>query len=307
MKRLILLALVVPLLVWLANAGEHNGSRNSTVTTNNEPSSDDCRDHLRVYNDDFRASVRDEETRTLAMQPLSITAAHNGGIQVSTWDKPEISIKLCKQAAADDEAGARKALADTRLEINGSRISVHAPESDHGFSLGTLLLVKTPKGGELELEAYNGGVSLNHFSGTAKAHTHNGGISLSSSTGTLSVEAQNGGVSIKDCGGDVNATVQNGGMSISLPERWEGKGMEAHTHNGGLVVSVPGNISTGVEIVGSEHTPIMCKGDVCQGAQRTWDDGRKILRFGSGDPQVRATTVNGGIVVKRRERSRAEL
>jgi len=307
MKRLILLALAVPLLVWLANAGERDRAHNETLTMNDEPSTDDCRDHLRVYNDDFRASVRDEETRTLAAQPLSITAAHNGGIQVSTWDKPEISIKLCKQAAADDEAGARKALADTRLEINGSRISVHAPESDHGFSLGTLLLVRTPKGAELELEAHNGGVSLNHFSGTAKAHTQNGGISLSNSTGNLTVEARNGGVSIKDCGGDVNATVENGGLSISLLEQWEGKGLEAHTHNGGLVVSVPGNISTGVEITGSEHTPIICKDDVCGEAQRTWEDGRKILRFGTGDPQVRATTVNGGIVVKRRELSRAEL
>jgi DUF4097 and DUF4098 domain-containing protein YvlB len=274
---------------------------------NDDTSSDDCSRHLRLGSDDYRASVRDEETRTVANQPLSITAAHNGGIQVSTWDKPEISIKLCKQAAAEDEAGARKLLAETKLEINGGKISVRTPETAGDFSLGTLLLVRTPKGAELETEAYNGGISFNRFDGTAKAHTQNGGIALKNSTGKLTVDAQNGGISIKDCSGDINANVQNGGLSISLPSQWEGKGLEAHTHNGGLVVAVPESVQMGVEIAGSEHTSIICKDDVCQNAQRTWDERGKVLRFGSGNAQVHATTVNGGIVVQRREHSRAEL
>ena len=315
MKRLMLLVLAVPFMALLVNAGARNGFRNSTVTMNGGSFSDDCKDQLNMYNDDFRdtsgdnfqTTFHDEETRTLANQPLNITAARNGGIQVSTWDKPEISIKLCKEVAARDEAGARKALADTKLEIQGSRISVRTPEPGNEFSLGTLLLVRTPKDAQLELEAHNGGISLNRFSGIAKAHAQNGGIALKNSTGALTVEAENGGISIKDCGGDVKAEVRNGGLSISLPERWSGKGLEAHTHNGGLVVSVPENISTGVEIAGSEHTAIICKDDVCQDAQRTWNDRQKILRFGAGAPQVRATTVNGGIVVRRRGRSRAGL
>lgn len=295
--------------LWLAGHwGGAHASQRSTITMNNDSAfSDDCSRHLRVGNDEFSASIRDEETRTLANQPLSITAAHNGGIQVSTWDKPEISIKLCKQAAARDETAARKALADTRLEINGGKVSVHTPQSDGDFSLGALLLVRTPRGAELEMEAYNGGISLNGFSGTAKAHTQSGGIALKNSSGILTVQAQNGGISIKDCGGDINANVQNGGLSISLPSQWEGKGLEAHTRNGGLVIAVPASVQMGVEIAGSEHTSIICKDDVCQDAQRTWDDGRKILHFGTGSPQIHATTVNGGIVVQRREHSRAEL
>lgn len=308
MTRLAAVFLVLCVCIGLARPrdGAH-ASQRSTITMNDDALSDDCSRHLRVGNDEFRASVRDEETRTVANQPLSITAAHNGGIQVSTWDKAEVSIKLCKQVAAEDETGARKVLADTRLEVNGGKVSVRTPQSDGDFSLGTLLLVRTPKGAELEMEAYNGGISLNRFNGMAKAHTQNGGIALKNSSGNLTVQAQNGGISIKDCGGDINATVQNGGLSISLPSQWEGKGLEAHTHNGGLVIAVPDSVQMGVEIAGSEHTSIICKDDVCQDAQRTWDEGRKVLRFGSGSPQVHATTVNGGIVVQRREHSRAEL
>lgn len=306
MKRFIALVLVLPLFALLALAGEGR-SRGGSITMNDDSPSDDCSQHLHVYNDDFSASARDEEVRTVPNQPLTITAEHNGGIQVTTWDKAEISLKLCKQASADDEATARKILSGVKLELNGSNISVSSPDSDTEHSLGTLLMVKTPRGATLDLSVHNGGISLNRFDGTAKARAVNGGIALKKSTGSLSVEAQNGGISIKDCSGDVSANVQNGGLSISLPERWEGKGLDAHTHNGGLVVAVPRNLSTGVEIAGSEHTSIICKDDACSGAQRTWDDRQRILRFGAGEALVHATTVNGGVVVESREHSRGEL
>lgn len=307
MRRLIALSLVLPICAVLASAGETR-SHSNTITLNGDSQSDDCAEHLRVSNEDYSAKVRDEEVRTVANQPLTITAEHNGGIQVTNWDKPEISLKLCKQAAAEDESTAREVLGQTRLQINGGNVSVSSPERDGGYSVGTLLLVKAPKGARLDLTVRNGGISVHGFDGVVKAHAQNGGISLNKSSGTISAEAQNGGISIKDCSGDVSANLQNGGLSISLPERWDGKGLEAHTHNGGLVVTVPRNLATGVEIATSEHTSIICKDNVCNDAQRTWDnDGRRMLRFGTGAAQVHATTVNGGVVVQAREHSRGEL
>jgi len=123
----------------------------------------------------------------------------------------------------------------------------------------------------------------------------------------LTAEAQNGGISIKDCGGEVSAEVQNGGLSISLSERWEGKGLEAHTHNGGLVVTVPRNFNGGLEVTASEHTSIICKDDVCNAGERTWDEGHRVFRMGGANPQVRASTVNGGIVIQERGHARGEL
>jgi DUF4097 and DUF4098 domain-containing protein YvlB len=305
-KKLIVLGLTLPLCMVLARAGEHRARSGSTVTMNDDSSSDDCRDHLRVSNDDYRANVRDEEVKTIANQPLTIKAEQNGGIQVTTWDKPEVSLKLCKQIATDDESEGRRLLAETRLEINGSHISVHTPEDDH-HSLGTLLLVKAPKNANLNLSVHNGGVSLSGFVGTAEAHAENGGISFRRSSGKLTAEAENGGISIKDCGGDVIAKVENGGLSIALPEHWEGKGLEAHARNGGLVVSVPKTFKGGLEVVASEHTSIICKDDVCNAGERTWDSGHKLFRMGGANPQVRATTENGGIVIEDRSRTRGEM
>jgi DUF4097 and DUF4098 domain-containing protein YvlB len=306
MKKLIVFVLALPLCIGMARAGDQRGGHNSTVTMNNDIASDDCRDHLRVGNDDYRNKVRDEEVKTIPNQPLTITAEHNGGIQVTTWEKQEIGLKLCKEIAVDDESEGRRLLAETRLEINGSKISVHAPEGEH-HSLGTVLLVKTPRDANLNLSVHNGGVSLSDFTGTAEAHAQNGGISFKRSSGKLTAEAQNGGISIKDCGGEVSARVQNGGLSIALPEHWEGKGLDAHTRNGGLVVSVPKNFAGGLEVVASEHTSIVCKDDVCNAGERSWDNGHKLFRIGGANPQVRATTDNGGIVIEERGRTHGEL
>lgn len=307
MKKLIVLGLALPLSVGLLlQADQRDHSRNTTLTLNDDVANDNCSDHLRMSDDDFRTNLRDEEVKTISNQPLTITAEQNGGIQVSTWEKPEVGLKLCKQVAVNDEAEGRKLLAETRLEINGSKISIHTPEGNR-HSLGTLLIVKAPKDANLNLSVHNGGVSLSNFIGTAEAHAENGGISFRKSSGNLKAIAQNGGVSIKDCGGDVNAQVENGGLSIALPERWEGKGLEAHAHNGGLVVSVPKTFSGGLEVAASEHTSIICKDEICKAGERTWDNGHKLFRMGGVNPQVRASTENGGIVIEERGHSRGEL
>jgi DUF4097 and DUF4098 domain-containing protein YvlB len=314
MKKLVALFLAVPLCIWLVQANQtvqaaqkSSHSHSSNLTMNDDPSTDDCAAHMRMYNDDFKATARDEETRSVPNSPLKITAEHNGGIQVTGWDGADFSIKLCKQVAANDEARARQVLAATHLEVSSSTVTVRSVDSDDDHSLGTLIIVKAPRNATLSLSVHNGGVSLNGFTGTADAHAQNGGISLKHSSGTITAEAQNGGISLKDCGGDVTLNVQNGGLSISVPERWEGKGLEANTHNGGLSIDVPKNLQTGVEVVGSEHTSIICKDDVCGSAERTWDNGHKILRFGPAGGQIKATTVNGGVVVQSKERARAEL
>ena len=306
MRKLIILGLVLPFCMVMTRAGERHNHGGSTVTMNDDSASDDCRDHLRVGNNGYGANIRDEEVKTIPNQPLTITAEQNGGIQVTTWDNPEVSLKLCKQVAADDESAGRKLLAETHLEINGSKISIHVPQEDN-YSLGTLLLVKAPKNANLNLSVHNGGVSLTSFTGTAEAHAENGGISFRRSSGKLTAEAENGGISIKDCGGDVTAKVENGGLSIALPERWEGKGLEAHARNGGLVVSLPKTFNGGLEVVASEHTSITCKGNACDAGERAWDNGHRLFRMGGANPQVRATTENGGIVIEERGRAHGEL
>src|SRR5215469_14885535 len=267
MKRAILPILVLTFGLTTALAFKY-GNRNVSVRSNDDPLSDDCSDHMHDYGRHYDSVVRDEESRSLPNQPLNFYAEQNGGIHISTWDRPDFSVKLCKQVASDSDSEGRKILAETKLAVNGDTVSVNSPPSDGDYNLNTLLLVKAPRDARVNMKV------------------------------------QNGGISIKDCAGDVTADVENGGLSITLPQHWDGKGLDAHTENGGLVVGIPRNFNSALEISGSEHVSIICKGDVCENGQRTWDNGRRMFRLGGGTPQIKATTVNGGIVIQNSERSR---
>lgn len=275
-------------------------SHSMSAASENKSDSDSCGDHLRA-SWDFKSHVEDESTVALPNQPLQIKAQHNGGMRVTTWDQPGFSIKLCKQAASDSESRAREVLNETQISVKGSVVSVAAPKGGNDYSVATVLLVKAPKDAVVNLSAHNGGISLQGFNGTAEAETQNGGISLHHSSGKLTVKAQNGGISIGDCGGEVSVTVQNGGMSVALPERWEGKGLEAHLENGGLSISVPKNFSAGLEVSGSNYVHFACKASACEGAEQVAEGGRRVLRIGGSNPQIRATTGNGGVTIHERD------
>lgn len=313
MKRAVLSFLVVMLGLWLLQAEQkeerhHRGGVN--ITTNDNTSSDDCSEHLQVSGGDFQSVLRGEQTQPFPNQPLNIRAEHNGGIQVTTWDQPGFSIKLCKQVASNNDAKSHSILDETKLVVEGSTVSVSAPsrnDNDEDYSLGTLLIVKAPKDANVNLSVHNGGISLHRFSGTAEAHAQNGGISVKQSTGKLTLKAQNGGVSIKESSGEITANVQNGGLSLALPERWDGKGLDAHTQNGGLVVTIPRNFNSGLEVSGSEHVSIVCRGTACDNGQRTWENGTRMFRLGNSPAQIHATTVNGGIVIQDAKTDRAEM
>jgi len=278
---------------------EHHG-RSVSVTTDSNSAGDSCSDRMRT-GFDFKSHVEDESTVALPNQPLQIKAQQNGGIQVTTWDQPGFSIKLCKQAASDSESRAREVLNETQISVKGSSVSVAAPKGSDDYSLATVLLVKAPKDAVVTLSAHNGGISLKGFIGTAEAEAQNGGISMHHSSGKLTVKAQNGGVSIGDCSGEVSVTVQNGGVSVALPERWEGKGLEAHLENGGLSISVPKNFSAGLEVSGSNYVHFACKASACDGAEQVAEGGRRVLRIGGANPQIRATTGNGGVTIHERD------
>lgn len=303
----VLFCLVLLALGVLAAQAFRPGDKTISIRTNDDAVSDDCNDHLQVTGHRYSSVLRDEESRTLPNQPLNLVADHNGGIQISTWDNPNFSVKLCKEVAGDSNDQGRRILQEIKLAVDGNTVSVSSLDRDDDYSLGTLLLVRAPRDAKVSMSVKNGGISVRRFTGTADAKAQNGGISLRDSSGKLTAHAENGGISIKNCGGDVTADVQNGGLSLSLPEHWDGKGLEAHTENGGLVVGIPRNFNSGLEITGSDYVSIICKGDVCDNSQRTWDNGHRTFRLGSGTPQIKATTVNGGIVIQSSERHSTDM
>jgi DUF4097 and DUF4098 domain-containing protein YvlB len=308
MRKLLLCILTLAVAVSTAAAavgdGHRHGRHGMSINTRNDVNSDACEDHINIYDDDHDRVARGEESKVLPNQPLRVTAARNGGIHLRTWDKKEISVKLCKVAAADSQSRADQLIKETTLRINGTDVSVDGPDSwSHRANWSALLLIYAPAGAKLDLSAHNGGISLYRVDGDIKAETVNGGISLKESKGKLDISAQNGGISVKDCGGDVRVDVRNGGVSIALAENWVGAGLDAHTQNGGLKVAVPASFKSTLEVESRGYSSLRCRGAICDTATKDWDDRNKYLRIGNkGGAVIRASTVNGGVVVTDRER-----
>lgn len=308
MQKILLICLLAALAAPAFAQKQREPNSGTTILNMSERAdSEDCADHMRMFTDRFDETVRAEEVKTLPNQPLKITASQNGGIHVRNWDSPEYSIKICKIVAANSKEEAQRVLSQIALEAQAGSVNVKGPEPSDDYSWSTLIMVKAPRNSNLDLSAHNGGISLRGIVSTVHAETVNGGIAVANSNGSLNLEARNGGISIKDSNGDIHANVQNGGLAVKLSEDWKGKGLDAHTQNGGLVVEVPKNFHSSMELASSQYTTILCKGSVCDNAQKTWDDNRKILKFGNASPTLRLSTVNGGVVVKQRDRSEAEL
>jgi DUF4097 and DUF4098 domain-containing protein YvlB len=280
----------------------HWGHGSFSINTHNDVNSDVCADHIEIYSEEYPSIARAEESKVLANQPLRVTASRNGGIHVRTWERKDISVKVCKVAAAENDARAQELVNKLKLVATGSHVEVEGPESSDSRDgqWSALVLIYAPAGAQLDLSAHNGGISLNKVNGNVTARTVNGGISLKESTGKMDIEARNGGISVKDCSGDMRVEVQNGGLSIELAEQWTGAGLDASTHNGGLSVKVPQNFKSSLEVASLGHGPVRCRAAACDQGQRLWDDDRKYFRIGSGTPIVRASTVNGGVSISQR-------
>ncbi len=280
-------------------------SHESSITFQ-DGASGSCRDSFHMFSDEHPYVAYDEETKTLPNQPLTVTASRNGGIQVLNWNKPEFSIKICKAAAANSDSGAEQLVKQISMNAQNGVVTVNGPDRQNsgnydGPLWSASLVIFAPVGSTMDLTAHNGGISLKGVNANVTGHTENGGISLNQSSGKADLEARNGGISIKDCSGDVKANVQNGGISIKLADEWQGAGLVANTRNGGVTVEIPKNFRSSLEIASTGHGSIQCKSTACDSMQRTWNDrDDRILRLGGSPAVVRATTVNGGIVVKDR-------
>lgn len=302
MRRNTLLSLLAWALVASASAyGSGGGGHRSHSHYNADPASFSCDDRGSIHIDDLQGEARGEEVRTLANKPLRVEAAKNGGIHLMPASGNDIQIKVCKMAAAPSDGEARRLLEGIALKIEGNTVRIEGPASSGRREGGwtASLLIQVPKGATIDLDARNGGISIYKTDATITAETVNGGISLHGASGKITVEAKNGGVSVKDCKGDIQVRVQNGGMNIDLGQDWQGTGLRASTHNGGMTVRVPTGFRSSLEVAKLGYGPIRCKGSVCGAGQKTWDDDdrRRYFRLGSGAPVVQVSTVNGGVVI----------
>jgi DUF4097 and DUF4098 domain-containing protein YvlB len=113
--------------------------------------------------------------------------------------------------------------------------------------------------------------------------------------GEIEAEAVNGGLKLAQLAGDVDVHTTNGGLSVELHgDKWQGRGLEASTTNGGVKLWVPEDYNADLEtgtVNGSIDFdfPVTVQGRISKRLKAT---------LGDGGPKIRVVTTNGSVKLK---------
>lgn len=243
-----------------------------------QPADDPCGDA--GWDDEyFRAC--DVRESTLPAGPLTVDAGRNGGIRVAGWDRNEIRVLAVVTANARREEDARELASAVQVQSGSGRVSATGPSTSERQWWSVSYRINVPRRNDLELNANNGGITIDDVHGTIRFETTNGGVTL------------------RNLAGDVRGETRNGGLTVTLSgDRWDGVGLAVETSNGGVTLAIPdgynADLSTRTVNGGfRSEIPMTIQGELSprRGIQTT---------LGSGGPPVSVRTTNGGLRINRR-------
>jgi Putative adhesin len=149
------------------------------------------------------ARAQGKGSATLAVKgPVTFRfSARGGNIEVTSTDKPQVTIRVEGQEGAD-----------VALYSFGDRVE---PRFRNRHSLrGGKLHVELPKGSRLEVESMSGDVTAQHL-GEAKIRTLSGDIHLTQ-VGKLDVQSISGDVQVEDAAGPVRLHTVSGKATLAM-------------------------------------------------------------------------------------------
>jgi hypothetical protein len=273
MRRIALLALALG--SWLgaglvrAEAPLHVVPNDAWCSDDSDQGGDDRERHCEVR----------EATWAAGTARIDADASPNGGIEVRGWDRPQVKLRA-KVVAVARTAGEASDLADqVQIDTVGG-IRATGPRGTRRSHWWVSYELSVPRKASLGLRSVNGGISVRDVAGA------------------VSFETTNGGVRLHEVAGRVHGHTTNGGLDIRLAgTAWAGEGLDVATTNGGVTLAIPADYNARVETGTTNGRlevdfPVTLQGRI----------DRKHLAFevGKGGPLVRATTTNGGVVVRKR-------
>lgn len=222
------------------------------------------------------------ESRDQTLSPASLEKIHpspNGGAVVHGWQKNTVLVRSCIHAAGSSESDARSLASQITAVRGAGDIEPDGPKSDRQRHWDVSYEIWLPQRSNLDVGTVNGGVTIQEVQGEIRANTVNGGVNL------------------ERLAGDVKGSTVNGGLRVVLAgDRWDGAGLHLSSTNGGITVGLPASYSATVE-TSTVNGGIQCDFPVTvQGRLNK----HMSFQLGNGGTAIRASTVNGGIIFKRR-------
>ena len=262
---------------WTAARGERYVGAEMQVGSDADP----CRDRNNSRDNDDYFNHCEVRESTMGAGPLHVDAGQNGGIHVEAWDRNEVRVRAIVQGNARSEARAREIAGQVQIQSGGGRVYATGPDLERREWWSVSYRINVPSKNDLDLNATNGGITINGVHGNLRFDTTNGGVRLN------------------EVGGFVRGETRNGGLNITLAgSRWDGDGLDVETSNGGVNLAIPDGYNAELEtrtVNGglSIDFPVTVQGELSSRRGIT-------TTLGSGGPPVRVRTTNGGVRINRR-------
>lgn len=255
-----------------------------------------------------------------------ITSLVAGGIEISTWDKNEVNVKVYGNDEAEEKIIFSAEQTSTGVKVEGKqkdsknfrnltiRVEIIVPKNYDLklYSSGGNLSVKDITG-KIETNTSGGNIKINNTSGNLEAYTAGGNVSISISSGDIKVSTSGGKISVDDfngnldvstAGGDIVLTGKNGkidastaGGSIKLDYTGKNMGIDMSTLGGNIIASLPGDFDADADI-GTLAGKITC--DFAKVQKDNHVSSYIRAKFNNGGETFKCTTSAGNITVTKK-------
>lgn len=273
---------LIPLVIVAAGAAwlverQSNGAKGSISVEIPRIEADWCREGA-PSRGGFYCEVR-EFTFTPSGE-VGLDASPNGGIEVQGDEGSEIRVQARVSGRARNDEDAYRIVSAVRLNLDAG-LEVSGPKTGRRESWAVSYRAHVPWQVDLALRAMNGSIAVEDVSGDLELTTVNGGITLGQVSGAVSARTVNGGIKAQLTG-----------------TTWEGSGLELRTTNGTIDLGIPPEYNAALEAATTNggvqvDFPVTVTGRI----------GRRLNTvLGDGGPTISATTTNGSVKIRKRQR-----
>ena len=243
------------------------------------------------------------ETRSWPAKSVARISAQtvNGRVDVTSAADTLIFAGITRYAYGRNHDDAEKALVNVVVSdtIIGSELRLVASMPTSGSRpYGASFAISAPESTGLDLNATNGGITVDGIAGSINAGTTNGKISLTDTRGAAVLGTTNGEITTSGHSGSIDAQTTNGAVRLDIASLLPSEGASVGTTNAAVELFLPADVSATLDLTNTNGSISLY--DFGYAFQGTPSDHHVRALIGTGTSVVTVTTTNGDITIRRR-------
>jgi len=211
------------------------------------------------------------------------------------------SVQLCAEAGAASESDAKALLEEIKLTRDDKMLLLSTPKYVQERPSTAFVQVQAPKETPITLNGDYAAMRVIGMQAPVKVSTTHARITLIDTTGDVDAKASEFGVI--DFSGDRGHVHLESASEINLNltgQKFDGS-LDAKAGQPVRVLLPPG-FSSGFEATVRHKSDFACRADICDRVSLHKRDGKFVFIFGSRDPSLHFTSLDGPVVVDSRDR-----